>query len=288
VSTPPAAWRFACASVAGAAHVRDGRPCQDAGLCALVPPADEAGALLACGADGAGSAPRGEEGARLACATFVATVEGLRAADRVPAADDTIDDDETPPWWSAAVDAWLTRFHDQVERRAERSGSSRRDFACTFLGALVGQEWAALVQIGDGAIVVDQGDDPDAYASFVWPQRGEYANETYFATEPRTAERIAVGVVCRRVEEIALLTDGLQGLVLDYARRAPHGPFFERMFSPVRAAPPGESGRLSASLAAFLGSASVRARTDDDTTLILATRRSGPGDGVGKPDGAGI
>jgi hypothetical protein len=286
VSAPPAAWRFACASVAGAAHRRDGRPCQDAGLCTLVPPADQAGALLACGADGAGSAPRGEEGARLACATFVATVEGLSHAGRVPAADDTADG--AAGWWDAAVDAWLTRFHGQVECRAERTGASRRDFACTFLGALVGHEWAALVQIGDGAIVVDRCDDPHAYASFVWPQRGEYANETYFATEPRAAEQIAVEVVCRRVEEIALLTDGLQGLVLDYARMAPHAPFFARMFSPVRDAPPGESGRLSASLAAFLGSAGVRARTDDDTTLILATRRSGPGDGVGGPGGAGI
>jgi len=281
------AWRFAGASVAGTAHLRDGRPCQDAGRCTLVAPSDEARALLACGADGAGSAARGDEGARLACASFVEAVEGLCASGGLPVVDAAADG-ERDAWWSTFVAEWLARFQSEVEGQAERVAAKGRDFACTFLGALVGEGWAGLVQIGDGAIVVDHGDEPDRYAPFVWPQRGEYANETYFATDRRAPERLVLGVVPRRVEEIALLTDGLQGLVLDYARMAPHDPFFRRMFAPVRSAPPGESGALSAALAAFLGSPRVRARTDDDTTLILATRRTSPSEVAGKPDGAGI
>jgi hypothetical protein len=287
VTAPGAgAWRFACASVAGTTHLREERPCQDVGLCRLVAPAGDDGALLACGADGAGSAPRGDEGARLACESFLDALAELYPSPGAPTHGAA--DGDRAAWWSTAVGGWLTRFQAEVEARAERVAGSSRDFACTFLGALVGEGWAALVQIGDGAIVVDDGDDPERYCPFVWPQRGEYANETYFATDRRAAELLALGVVPRRVEEIALLTDGLQSLVLDYARTAPHDPFFRRMFAPVRAAPPGGCGELSAALAAFLASPGVRARTDDDTTLILATRRTSPGDGAGKPDGAGV
>jgi hypothetical protein len=41
----------------------------------------------------------------------------------------------------------------------------------------------------------------------------------------------------------------------------------------VRAADPGRAESLSAQLAAFLVSQPVNARTDDDKTLVLATRR---------------
>jgi hypothetical protein len=60
------------------------------------------------------------------------------------------------------------------------------------------------------------------------------------------------------------------------------------MFVPVRSAPPGECGALSSALATFLCSPRVRARTDDDTTLILATRRTSPCDPAGEPGGAGL
>jgi hypothetical protein len=281
------AWRFAWASVAGTAHLREGRPCQDVGRCTVVAPASDAPALTACGADGAGSAARGDEGARLACASFVDAVEELYASGRRPDAADGADR-EREVWWSGVVADWLARFQAEVEQQAERVGGGGREFACTFLGALIEEGWAALVQIGDGAIVVDDGEAPGGYALFVWPQRGEYANETYFATDRRSAEHVALGVVSRRVEEIALLTDGLQGLVLDYARRTAHDPFFRRMFAPVRSGSPGECGALSAALATFLCSRRVRARTDDDTTLILATRRTSPCDPAGEPDGAGL
>jgi hypothetical protein len=47
----------------------------------------------------------------------------------------------------------------------------------------------------------------------------------------------------------------------------------------VRAAPAGRSDRLSAALAAFLASPRINQRTDDDKTLILATRRGPVGAG---------
>jgi hypothetical protein len=65
----------------------------------------------------------------------------------------------------------------------------------------------------------------------------------------------------------------LQRLALHYEGRTAHAPFFRPMFAPVRAADPGRAETLSTQLAAFLGSQPVNARTDDDKTLVLATRR---------------
>ncbi|HEY3111527.1 MAG TPA: PP2C family serine/threonine-protein phosphatase, partial [Chloroflexota bacterium] len=228
--------------------------------------------------------PRGEEGARLACTAFVETVSDLYLPEHGDQAPVVLD---RRAWWARLVEAWLSRFQGRVGLAAEQDGRDRRGFACTFLGAVVADGWAGLVQIGDGAIVVDDGGGPDRYAPFVWPRRGEYANETYFATDDRAAEHVDLDLLPRRIDEIALLTDGLQGLVLDYARRAPHGPFFARVFAPFRAASD-DCAALSAQLAAFLASPRVRARTDDDTTLILATRRTERLDRTGTSSGAGL
>jgi len=51
-------------------------------------------------------------------------------------------------------------------------------------------------------------------------------------------------------------------------------PFFDKMFPAVRALP--ESGldeKLSEALAKYLDSPAICQRTDDDKTLVLATRR---------------
>jgi hypothetical protein len=259
-------WRFAYASVAGSGHLRQGRPGQDAATCRLLDSAEGSELLVAAAADGAGSARRGEDGAQAACATFAEAIERhLLREDACPV--------ETSESWSRFVDVWLAGFQSEIAARSEQAGGNPRDYACTFLGAVVAADRAGLLQIGDGAIVLDDGDCSADFRVFAWPQRGEYANETYFATDPSAGQLVTRGVVPGRVEEIALFTDGLQALVLDNAARAPHAPFFAGMFPVVRASPPGHAPALSDALAGFLASPRVRSRTDDDITLILATRR---------------
>ena len=70
---------------------------------------------------------------------------------------------------------------------------------------------------------------------------------------------------------MALFTDGLQTLALDYTRAA-HSPFFAPMFAALSSET--EPGGLLGPLSAFLESPAVNERTDDDKTLILATRKS--------------
>ena len=74
------------------------------------------------------------------------------------------------------------------------------------------------------------------------------------------------------MHELALFTDGLQALALHFVSREVHAPFFEPMFERLRQEPPGDAPGLEAELRAFLDSAEVNRRTDDDKTLVLATR----------------
>lgn len=249
------------ASVAGTSHRATGTPCQDASDAALIAGPGGTTLVLAC-ADGAGSARLSHEGAPVACAAVLKDVRAslehhpLRAATR-----------ET-------VAAWFRCVPAAVAGRAAELGASARDLACTLLLAVVGPDAAVFAQIGDGAIVVDA-PEPVGYAPACWPQAGEYANMTYFATEPDALPRFdVVFVEDRPIDEVALFTDGLQGLALRFEARAAHAPFFRPMFAQLRAQPPGDAGALAAGLRAFLDSPRINARTDDDKTLVLATRRA--------------
>jgi hypothetical protein len=256
------AWRYALASVAGTSHARHGTPCQDAAACEVLCAADGSPVLVAVVADGAGSAPRSAEGAQLACALFMDAMRDLLAHGGGPR-------DLTREY----VVAWLARFQGAIATRVELTGGLPRDYACTLLAAVVGDESAAYCQIGDGAIVVAAPGEPDGYCWVFWPQHGEYENETVFATDLDAPGLIAVERADLPVDEVALFSDGLQRLALHFEGRTAHAPFFRPMFAPVRAAEPGRADALSAQLATFLSSPPINARTDDDKTLILATRR---------------
>ncbi|MGA0525444.1 protein phosphatase 2C domain-containing protein, partial [Escherichia coli] len=63
-------------------------------------------------------------------------------------------------------------------------------------------------------------------------------------------------------------------LALAFETKLPHQPFFEPMFSVLRRTEPSDCEGLSAQLGQFLNSPQVNERTDDDKTLVLATRRT--------------
>jgi hypothetical protein len=214
--------------------------------------------LVAVAADGAGTSERAPEGARLACEAVLEQAERWASG----AADlSTFDREDFFPWLDSA--------RRRIARAARAEERESRDFSCTLLVALVGEGRAVFFQIGDGAIVYRDGDG--AYVPALWPQNGEYANCTWFVTDDDAAERVQ-SAAAEGVDEVALLTDGLQGLSLRFDTREAHGPFFEPMFARLRRESEGEPEGLREELRAFLGSAPVNQRTDDDKTLVLATR----------------
>lgn len=257
------AWQYALASVVGTSHKVNGLPCQDASDCQLLADPDGGAVLVAIASDGAGSASRSDEGAQIACASVMADLRSYFSSGGRLA-------DISRP----RAQEWLARFRSVVESRAESENCVARDFACTLLVAIIGRDIAVFMQIGDGAIVVSRCDD-DEYTWVFWPQRGEYENTTYFATEDRAAEILEFESVSGSIEEVAVFTDGIQSLALHYTARSAYEPFFTPIFETMRSASLAIQSSLSESLAAYLASATVNARTDDDKTLIVATRRCG-------------
>ena len=253
-------WRSVAASVIGTSHEKTGGACQDANDCQIY--ASHAGEkiLAAAVADGAGSAGCGGEGAAITCRALLGQmVEHLDSGKSV----EQVTGD--------TVKFWITTIQNLLEAEARAVSRERRDFACTILGLLVGESCAACLQVGDGAIVLADSEE-HVYGHVFWPDRGEYANTTHFVTEDDAIEHLQFASINRGVVEAALLTDGLQTMALNYQQRTAHEPFFKGLFAPLRTAEEGCSRELSEALAAFLSSPRVNEKTDDDKTLVLASR----------------
>jgi hypothetical protein len=253
-------WRYIAASVIGTSHEKAGGTCQDANDCQIyASPAGEK-VLTAAVADGAGSAVCGGEGAVRTCRALLGLMDEHLESGRTV---EQITRD--------TVISWIATIQNLLEEEARVVARERRDFACTILGLLVGESCAACFQIGDGVIVLADSDG-HAYGHVFWPDRGEYANTTHFITEDDGIEHLQFESVKRRIAEAALLTDGLQAIALNYQQRTAHEPFFNGLFAPLRTEEAGCSRELSESLAAFLSSPRVNEKTDDDKTLVLASR----------------
>jgi hypothetical protein len=151
---------------------------------------------------------------------------------------------------------------------AERLAVRPRNVACTALLVVVGPTSAVFAQLGDGAIVIGQGQD---YRTIFWPEPTEYANATDFLTDDSFPEAMRFETLTDSIGEVAALTDGLQRVALDFTARTAYSGFFRPLFSELRTAPDLES--LAEPFHKFLDSDRLNERTDDDKTLVLAVRR---------------
>jgi hypothetical protein len=251
----PGTWNTVYGCVPGTSHEVRGEPCQDAALVRVVSSAEGA-ALVATCADGAGSAEHSRFGSQTACRRAVAAISG--------AIEDGLSVRDIE---KSHIGRWYEHVRSYIAFEACIQNLPIREFACTLLVAIVGEQRAVFAQIGDGAIVINE---DGLYRPVFWPQSGEYANTTTFVTADNYAETIACCSVERPVDDLALFTDGLQSLALHYATKSAHSPFFAPMFHSLRNAPAAEE--LVQPLKDFLSSPAVNDRTDDDKTLVLASR----------------
>lgn len=255
------AWRVAAASAIGTSHVGSGTVCQDAHGFGVFD-ASGKNILTLVVSDGAGSAKHSEIGAQCTVSTVRHEIERY------------FDQSGTFEKLTRAVAAsWLAKVQQALGEEAERLGESLKEFACTLLFAVIGDEHAAFFQIGDGAIVASGG-LADGFSYVFWPQHGEFANTTNFVISKEAFDVFEFEVNHRPgLKEVALFSDGLENLVLHHATRTVHEAFFSTMFQPVRACKTlDESRQLTPDLERYLMSPKVCDRTDDDKSLILATR----------------
>lgn len=214
--------------------------------------------LICLVSDGAGSAARSGDGAELACQT----VANMIRSDLLNSGGERIE--------RTRAFAYVDAARQALESKATSEGLNLRDFACTLLGAVIHQNGALFFQIGDGGIVASS---RDRYGIVFWPEDGGYANATYFLTELGSESHLSSVSVSSQIDEIALFSDGLQRLVLSFDSKTPHVSFFDRMLGPLRQKAPDACDLLEGPLIKVLQSDDVNARTDDDKTLVLASRR---------------
>lgn len=232
-------WVAVAVSEAGASHVRSGVPCQDS--CRVVTGRK---ALIACVADGAGSARHSDEGSQAAVDAFVEAATDLLGRGCDPRR------------------AVCRAFEDARAAVEAAAGGEARGYATTLLALIATRNRVAAAQIGDGAVVIDG-------RVALKSHKGVHANETNFITQKGVVPYVYAAR--KRVKRVALMTDGLERLALQFKgeNRQAFKPFFESVFRWLRKS---DGEKRMAELSGFLSSDMVRSRTDDDVTLLLAMR----------------
>lgn len=252
-------WRYLADSVVGTSHERSGLPCQDSNQITNVTINDIDYLILAC-SDGAGSAAYSDIGAKAACQEITEQVRAFLASNRSLADVDR-----------AVLVGWFEAVRNRIAADAGARGVECRQLACTLILAVVGDENSVYGQIGDGAIVAQTSEESATTAQPVfWTQNGEYANTTYFVTDSHLDELCLFEQRDTMPDALAVFSDGIQALALDYATRTAFEPFFAPLFRSLSDIE--QPSDLCVPFREFLNSKSVNDRTDDDKTLIVAVR----------------
>jgi serine/threonine protein phosphatase PrpC len=254
-------WAWMGARSTGTSHIRAGKGCDDFGACVEVRGKSDA-VLVAVVSDGAGSAAHSAIGAWITSRMFIdSAIRFFRTGGDLR--DLSID---------LAKD-WLDHIRDRIFAAATKRDATPRDFAATMVASLIGPERAIFIHVGDGGSVFKRGEAGD-WAVGTWPQHGEYASTTHFVTDDPSPQCQFIPVD-QSVEKVALFSDGIERLVLDFSSHQVFSPFFDNMSKPLDQSKSGRNRTLSKELRRFLDGPSVCARTDDDKTLILARRTAG-------------
>ena len=249
-------WKAIGKRCTGEAHKLAATDCEDALQYEVVEDIKDREVLIACLSDGAGGARYGGMAADF---TVSKVFEGLKilALSGYPVSEQQIRN-------------IVEDVYQELVLIATLSAAELNEYSCTLLGCYVAHECALFFRIGDGAIVFLT--DENSYEAVWWPDNEEYQNMTSFLVDDEQLNKLSIEVMEGRVREVALFTDGLQRLALNYDSHSVHQPFFNDLFRPLRKADStAKLEILNQKLVEFLDRPAVNARTDDDKTLFLAS-----------------
>jgi hypothetical protein len=250
-------WKAIGQSVIGSSHTANGKGCEDASAFRQFELEEGGMALLSFVSDGAGSAKHAAEAAQAAVDIAVEFANGLLKG--------KVD------WAEKHLIALAETVYEQLQMLSQQTGDELNEYSCTLLGCIILPQRACFIQIGDGAIVRNDGDGH--FTTIWWPHNGEYQNTTAFLIDDPGFRHLKIKIIDERVDEIALFTDGLQMLALVNETESVHQPFFANLFKWLRQVEePSHLDILDLKLTDYLSGELINNRTDDDKTLVLATR----------------
>ena len=285
----PQNWNVAGASTVGESHLRRNMPNQDAWACKHTTGRQPATILAV--ADGAGSAPRSDEGAKIAVETAVNTISQKITRRRLQS--------RSPRWtlrtnranWRSLTPRQtpehrritrilregIRRAYTAIANHAESENESPEAFATTLLLAVTTDRWIITAQVGDGAIVAVNTKNGQGRA-ICQAHTGEYANETLFITAKRSQKGATAHTGYVRTKDydaIGITTDGMENLAVKATDRTPYHRFWLPIISWLQYS--GEEHAVT-NLKDLLNSGRVREKSSDDLTIVIAAKPNQQGD----------
>lgn len=226
----------------GSAHEKRGLPCQD--VCAGNATATHAWLALA---DGAGSCPHAEAGAKavVACAkTFL-----WRHRAHL----------ETPEGRVALLKA----LHEALDRQAEKCSCTRKDLGSTFLAVHIWNGRYVAFHLGDGVIGCSHHDGSVSLLSA--PENGYYANETWLTTSAEVLRHLRVYTgSLNDIDGFVMMSDGCAATLFRPNEKKLH-EFVPHLFARLRELPQQSAKEeLKAFLTEF-----AKPRTGDDISVAF-------------------
>lgn len=239
-------------SVTGSLHIQGGLPCQDAYRYELI----NADLGVIAVADGLGSVPLSDLGARLAVEAAVETAKNL-----------LLHTSGDEPETSGIPMKMIQAARECLEDTALREGFRLNEMATTLISVLFYRDCIYTAQVGDGAVVarVD-----GSLALLSGPPNSEYANEVTPITCSTWQTNIVTAASGPGAEYLAVFTDGCQRAAL---LKHPDGyEPFEKFFNPVFSftADTENLEKAELELGEFLASDKITEYSEDDKTLVLA------------------
>jgi Protein phosphatase 2C len=206
-------WRVVRVSTPGTSHTRLGVPCQDSNLSEVL----QSGELVAVVADGAGSATHAELGSQLAVKTVIN--EARRSEVRLT----SLNAEEC---CKSLLKEWALAARKAVEGEASNLDVPPRELATTLIILIATPYLIGAAQIGDGATVFR--DSQGEIRALTTPKLEEYINESMFLSSPGVEESIQLEVWKGEVTQVAVLSDGLQMLALQFPGPVAQSRFLSR------------------------------------------------------------
>lgn len=249
-------WKVIGQNCIGTSHLDSNKSCEDSIDYILINNGEEE-ILLCCISDGAGSAKYAAEASSFVTKTVIYILS--KWIDEKKEIDDN------------SIVALGEIIFDSLSEKAKDKKVKLNEFSCTALGCIIFDKKALFFQVGDGVIIRD--DNNQSYTAVWWPDNGEYSNTTHFLIDDYNLSFLKKVTIEESIKEVAILTDGLQLLTLNNENLSVHKPFFSDLFKWLRLARnQNDIDVLNKRLYQYLDSDTINARTDDDKTLLLATR----------------
>lgn len=210
------------------------------------------GTFIAVVCDGAGSAAKGGIGSRVCAEKFIEYM--ITRCDQEPLTDEDVR--KAFSFARAGLEEESARYNLPIET-----------FSTTMVAIACLADSTIFAQIGDGFAVAHFADS--RLEMPLIPDRGEFANQTYFVTSKNWLESMYISTINEPCIGCTLSTDGLQSILITPDNK-PHEPFFTKMFEHTKHLNVAE---LEISLREFLSSNMVNAKVSDDATIVTAVRK---------------